>query len=181
MHIIIVGATFSGKSKLAKMIAKQKAQAGHKVMVFDPLKTSGWPESAKLYAKPSAFVAAYWEAENVYVFIDEAKVLFDKEPHEAERIAYQGRHGGRLNFFIGQRAMSMIPPNARNQCPRVYAFKQSVTDSDTLAKEYDERLNECPKLGKLEFLMSDGFSAAKGKLKFESATADLPTKIEVMK
>ena len=166
MHTLIVGASYSGKSWLAKRLAKTAADAAHKILVFDPLKSGGWPAKAEKHAGAAGFIKAYWAAESCYVFIDEAKVLFDKQKLEAERMAYQGRHNGHLNFFIGQRAMSMIPPNARNQCGKVFAFKQSEDDAATLAKEYDKSLLGCTSLKKCHFIASDGFSAAKGYLDF---------------
>jgi len=178
MHTLIVGASFSGKSNLAKSIAKGLADSGQNIVVFDPLKSSGWPKGAKLYSKPEVFISEIWAHKNCHVFVDESRVLFEAERNEAERLAYLGRHGGRLVYFIGQRASSMIPPNARNQCGKVFAFKQSLKDSQMLAEEYSEIFLKCPRLQKGEFLAGDGFAEFNGSLDY---TGGLPPKINIKK
>ncbi len=170
MHNLIVGASYSGKSFLAKRLALQAEMRGEKIVVFDPLKSNGWPESSILYAKPDVFINEVWDYESCHVFVDEAKVLFEAERLGAEKLSYQGRHGGRLVYFIGQRAMSMIPPNARNQCGKVFAFKQSAKDCVTLADEYHEIFMGCKKLPQIHFYCSDGFTALKGNLDFSAGT-----------
>lgn len=166
MHNIIVGASFSGKTNLAKRMAKTAADKGEDIMVYDPRKSGGWPEGAKKYASPEKFLKDFWTLKKHHVFIDEAKTLFDFDIKAAEKIAYQGRHEGHLVYFIGQRAMSMIPPNARNQCGKVFAFKQSKKDSDVLADEYNDMLTQCCKLKKSEFIYSDGFAVGRAKLNY---------------
>ncbi|MEG9862955.1 MAG: hypothetical protein V6Z82_06980 [Flavobacteriales bacterium] len=184
MHNIIVGASFSGKTNLAKFFANQAHKKGEDILVFDPRKSGGWPDGAKKYSSPEKFLNDFWKLEKHHVFIDEAKVLFDFDIKGAEKIAYQGRHNGHLVYFIGQRAMSMIPPNARNQCGKVFAFKQSKKDSDTLADEYNDILSQCVTLKKVHFIFSDGFACGKAKLVFETKENDSiqkPPKIEVLK
>lgn len=176
MHNLIVGASYSGKSNLAKRLALQAEKRGEKIVVHDPLKSSGWPKSAILYGKSEVFVREIWEHENCHVFVDESKPLFDNYKNEAEKLAYLGRHGGRLIYFIGQRAMSMIPPNARNQCGKVFAFKQSVKDSATLAEEYHDIFYQCPRLDKGQFVCSDGFRAFSGALDYSNG---LPPFIDI--
>lgn len=176
LHTLIVGQSFSGKSNLAKNFAHKLAAQGHEIVVFDPMQSTGWPEGSKLYSKPASFVEAFWKHKNCYVFIDEARVLFEAEKNEAERMAFQGRHGGRLLFFIGQRAMSMIPPNARDQCGKVFAFKQSKKDSDTLTEEKSEIFSLCRTLKKGEFVASDGYSDFIGSLDYSEG---LPPKVNM--
>lgn len=172
MHTLIVGASYSGKSKLAKRFAATAEKRGEKIVVYDPLKTADWPDSAIKYSNPERFLDEVWDYENVHVFVDESKTLFDYDKTRAEKLAYLGRHGGRLVYFIGQRAMSMIPPNARNQCGKVFAFKQSKKDSEVLADEYSEIFMRCPRLPKIHFVASDGFNDVSGRLDF--STGEVP-------
>ena len=159
---------------LAKALAKKVADNGQKVIVYDPLKTGDWPATALLYSKPDRFLKDVWGHENVHVFVDESKTLFQHDVKEAEKLAYLGRHGGRLIYFIGQRALSMIPPNARNQCSKIFAFKQSLKDSQTLADEYSDVFLRCPKLPKITFVASDGFNDYTGVLEFTEKTGGIP-------
>lgn len=176
MHNLIVGASFSGKTNLARYFAFMAESKGQTILVYDPLESNGWPKTAKKFSSVSKFVKAFWQHEKCHVFIDESKVLFTEDTKAGEKIAYQGRHRGHLVYFIGQRAQSMIPPNARDMCGKVFAFKQSADDSKTLAQSYTKRLEECKTLQKLEFVFSDGFTDGKGKLIFDSKEMGKPPK-----
>lgn len=169
MHNLIVGNSLSGKSWLAKHFAQKFASQGQAVAVFDPLKGEGWPVSAVKFADPSLFVEEIFNLKSHYVFIDEAKLLFEAEPQMGEKLAYQGRHWGHMVYFIAQRT-AMIPPNARNQCSRVFAFKQQKKDADTLAQEYTPDMHGCLTLRKGEFIVSDGFQSTSGSLDFSGGT-----------
>lgn len=166
MHNLIVGMPQSGKSALAKWMANNNTKAGHKVVVFDPIKDSGWPKSAYVYHTPALFLREIWVHKNCYVYMDECKMLFDEDKREAEKLAYMGRHGGRSLSFIGTRAWGMIPPNARNMCSKVFAFKQQFQDAKILADNYNYKFMETQKLGKLNFLAGNAFEIYKGQLSF---------------
>jgi hypothetical protein len=60
----------------------------------------------------------------------------------------------------------MVPPNARNQCTRVFAFKQQFVDSDILAQEYAGDFSACTSLQAGEFIASDGFNVEAFKLDY---------------
>jgi hypothetical protein len=166
VHNLIVGCSYSGKSNLAKRFAANAELNGEGVLVFDPLKSTGWPSSAKLYHTPDAFLNAVESATKAHVFIDEAKTLWDFDTKRADRILYQLRHKGLLVYVIGQRAEGMIPPNARNQCSKIFAFRQAKKDSFTLAEEYGEGLRHCLNVPKNTFVYSDGFSSGRAELDY---------------
>lgn len=178
MHNIIVGASYSGKSNLAKRFAENARQKGQGILVFDPLRSNGWPESAEKYSTPEAFLDAIETVQSTHVFIDEAKVLWNHDTKRADAVLYQKRHQGLLVYVIGQRAEGMIPPNARNQCSKIFAFRQSKKDAETLAAEYGELLLNITKLPKNEFIFSDGFSGGRARLNYD---AGLPPTIESIK
>lgn len=174
MHNLIVGASYSGKSNLAKYFANEAVKRNESIIVYDPLKSGGWPDQAIKFTSVEKFLKHFWSSEKCHVFVDEAKTFFNEDLRGGEKIAYQGRHKGHLIYFIGQRAASMIPPNARDMCGKVFAFKQSFDDAKILGQEYSDILKECSKLKKLEFVFSDGFSSGKAKLSFESTTSKNP-------
>lgn len=175
VHNIIVGASYSGKSNLAKRFAHNANLAGQNVIVFDPLRSNGWPERAEKYSTAEAFLNAIETAQSSHVFIDEAKVLWNHDTKRADAVLYQKRHQGLLVYVIGQRAEGMIPPNARNQCSKIFAFRQSRKDAETLAAEYGEQLLGITKLPKNEFIFSDGFSGGRARLNYD---AGIPPVIE---
>ena len=168
MHILIVGSSGSGKSNLAKGFAENAEAKGQAVIVYDPVMSSGWPENAEKFATAEKFLQRMRTAQSAHVFIDEAKTLWNHDPKRADALLYQKRHAGILVYVIGQRAEGMIPPNARNQCSKVFAFRQSAKDSDTLALEYGEVLRKCSKLDKNNFIYSDGFSGGMAALDYSA-------------
>lgn len=167
MHILIVGQSTSGKSNLAKRFAKDNFDAGHSIIVYDPLKSSGWPvgENVTKFADPEKFLRHLETAQNAFVFIDEAKTLWDYDERRANKVLYTRRHQGLLIFLIAQRA-KMVRPNARDQCSRVFAFKQSIDDARELAAEFHEDIINCAKVENGEFFVSDPFSIEKLRLDY---------------
>jgi len=169
MHILIVGISFSGKSNFAKSLAAQQSR----VIVFDPLKSSGWPSHAQKYSDPEHFLKVISTAQNAHVFVDESKMLWDANPKEADKLLYNRRHQGLLIYLIAQRT-NMIPPNGRNMCSRVFAFKQQKFDADILAQEKTEEFRQLPRIEKNHFIGSDGFNTSFYSLDYSNG---LPPKI----
>lgn len=161
MHVLIVGQSTSGKSNLAKRIAADQ----ERVVVFDPLKSTGWPDHAIKFADSEKFLSAIVSVESAHVFIDEAMVLWDYDYKRANKILYNRRHQGLLVYVIAQRA-TMVLPHARNQCSRVFAFKQTRADAESLAGDYNPQIIECNNVGKGEFIVADTFTAKRGTLDY---------------
>lgn len=157
----------SGKTKLAQRLANDAATSGGKVIVYDPLRSRGWPDSAIKFHRADAFLSSIGEHQSAFVFIDESKTLWSHDMVAADRLVYTGRHSGFKLFLIAQRA-HMVPPNARNQCATVYAFKQQEGDARILNDQYDPALYDSTKLEKINFIVSDGFSHRRGKLDFSA-------------
>jgi hypothetical protein len=166
MHVLIVGVAFSGKSWLAKRLAVNAGPAD--VIVYDPTESHGWPGHARKYSGPESFLFDVEGARNAYVFIDEARTLWNFDADRADKLVYTGRHRGLLFVLIAQRA-KMIPPNARNQCSRIYAFKQQYDDARILAGDYHDGLMAVSGLPKLHFLASDGFDLTAYRLDFSTS------------
>ncbi len=166
MHNLVVGISNSGKTNLCKVIARSNPDK--EIVVFDPLKSGGWG-TAKCFSTIEAF-SNYLDSHNsAIVFIDEAKLVFDEDKKLGEKWLYQYRHKGYLIYLIAQRA-KMIPPNARNMCSSVFAFKQKPEDCKLLAEEYGEEFLNLHKLKPLEFIYSNGFETKNGLIKFDNST-----------
>ena len=170
MHRLIVGNSGSGKSNLAKYMAHQ---AKGSVVVLDPTKSRGWPSEAKKFSSHSRFLNWVKKAENCYVFVDEAKTLWDFDVKEADQLLYKRRHQGILTTLIAQRA-TMIRPNARNQCSTVYAFKQQKMDAETLSADYNDALIACNSAGKNRFFFSNSFSMMEYELDYSRCNGQFP-------
>jgi len=169
MHNLIVGNSYSGKSWLAKRFAADAERRGERVVVYDPLKSVGWPASAVKYSDAEKFLDALPDIQSAHVFVDEAKTLWNIDERRADVLLYQKRHDGILVYVIAQRT-KMVPPNARNQCSKIFAFKQQTEDAKILAAEYDEFLIETKSLQKTEFIVSNGFSSVRMRLDFNGGT-----------
>lgn len=167
MHCLIVGITLTGKTNLAKSIAREKSASGENVIIFDPLQSAGWPDNAEKFVSIDKFFERMETAQSAFVFVDEGKTLWDKNPKEADKLLYRRRHQGLLVFVLAQRTR-MIPPNARNQCHRVFAFKQQMDDADTLAQEYAPEFRECVDLPQGDFIVSDGFAVEHLRLDYQN-------------
>lgn len=163
MHVLIVGISYSGKTNFAKRLAAEQAS----VIVFDPLKSSGWPQHAQKYSDPEHFLKVMETAQSAHVFVDESKLLWDANPKEADRLLYNRRHQGLLIYLIAQRT-NMIPPNGRNMCSRVFAFKQNKFDADILALEKTPEFKKLPFLDSGHFIGSNGFETSHYKLDYSN-------------
>lgn len=163
MHILIVGQITSGKSNLAKYFASMQDA----VIVYDPLKSTGWPEHAIKFSDPEKFLEFIKTARDSYVYIDEAKTLADYDEKRFNEILYKRRHQGLLVYLIAQRT-KMVKPNARNQCARVFAFKQSPDDAKELAEDFHSGIVNCAKVEKDNFIVADVFMSEQYKLNYET-------------
>lgn len=166
MHILVVGNSGSGKSILAKALATEGEARGQRIIVFDPTLSHGWPSCAIKYADPEAFLEDAPRFRSAYVFIDESADVWAWDEDAANALIYRGRHRGLLFVLIAQRSR-MVRPNARNQCRRVYAFRQQLDDAKTLANEYHERLIECAGLPELQGLVTDGFTVERIEVAYD--------------
>ena len=164
MHNLIVGISGTGKSNLAKRIAQDFAARGN-VVVYDPLESVGWPESALRFSSPQKFLDHVAHAEKAAVFVDEAKTLWDYDERAADLLLYRRRHQGLLVFLIAQRA-NMVRPNARNQCSRLYAFRQSAKDAELLANDFNDDVRVIASFERGEFLATDGIALTRCTLDY---------------
>lgn len=171
MHILIIGRSGSGKSNFARCLARE-LEGFEDVIVYDPTESLGWPKDAKKYADPELFLTDIFKARSAHVFIDESKTLWDHDEKRASQLIYRLRHNGLLFYLIAQRAMGMVPPNARNQCANLVAFKTSKKDADTLAEEYGENVYAAVKFAPGEALYTDGFDARKVNMVYDDNGID---------
>lgn len=121
------------------------------LIVYDPIKSGGWPSGARKFASPERFLKHVETAMNAFVFIDEAKTLWDYDSTRANRLVYHRRHQGLLLFIMAQRAQ-MVPPHARNQCSKVFAFAQQYKDAKILEEEYGSKMFNCLNFDDGEFV-----------------------------
>lgn len=165
MHCYIVGITNSGKSHLAKHMARQYKAKGYGIIVLDPQLSREWQEIGD-FVSPNRdeFLETFWKSKNCKVFVDECQDVMDNHDKEMHAIVKRGRHNGHQVFLISQRPSS-IARNARTQCAQVISFKQNRDEALILAREFgnDDLRNVC-RLGEYEFLKATSHSCEAMKI-----------------
>lgn len=164
MHTLICGVTLSGKTTLARELARAAADAGQNVIVFDPVGTAtaggGWPASAIVFDDSAAFFE-YVERPDVigaHVFIDEAADFFSVGDRSNFWLLTRGRHFYLHVYLIAQRP-KMIAPNARTQCGRCYMFRLAVEDADEIGRDFGHSQLGRQSLDKGDFFILDSGAA----------------------
>ncbi|MBL4572923.1 MAG: ATP-binding protein [Gammaproteobacteria bacterium] len=136
MHTAIWGTTRTGKSSLAKEMARVYQSMGIKVLVHDPVFDSTWPADFKT-DNFELFLEVYWESEGCMCFFDEAyKSCFHKND-AAIATATMGRHRGHINHYIAHRP-TMIDVTIREQCTKMFLFRIGKKDAKLVAEDWSE-------------------------------------------
>lgn len=141
MHTLICGVTESGKTTLARALARAFDSVGQNIIVYDPVgsNTAGgdWPRRSILFDNPEEFFAyvARPDVIHAHVFIDEAGDLFNASCRENFWLLTRGRHFGLYIYLIAQRPV-MVYPTVRTQCRQAYVFRLAYEDLKTIGMDY---------------------------------------------
>jgi GTPase SAR1 family protein len=134
-HCVIVGKTSTGKSTLAKTLARKYVDMGIPVLVLDPMKSVEWPKG-HVTNDPYEFKEWLFKSRNCAAFVDECLTSLGRDA-EHDCIATMGRHPGVKVHFISQRYVHLMP-NIRTQCVEAYVFLQGRKDAAELAEEFSD-------------------------------------------
>jgi len=141
MHALISGVTQSGKTTLARELARALAARGQNVIVFDPVGTAtaggGWPKGAIIFDESAEFFE-YIERPDVkgaHVFIDEAADFFGVGDKHNFWLLTRGRHFFLHIYLIAQRP-KMLAPSVRGQCGVAYVFRLACEDADEIGRDF---------------------------------------------
>lgn len=156
MHTLYCGVTESGKTTLAREVAR-KVAAEFPVVVYDPVGSAtaggGWPDSAIIFTDEEEFFD-YMSRDDVkgaHVFIDEAGDLFHVGKRHNFWLLTRGRHFFLSVHLIAQRP-KMIAPTARGQVSVTYAFRLALEDMREIAADMGHSGLEKISLDKGDFL-----------------------------
>jgi len=158
MHTLICGVTLSGKTTLARTLARCADDCGQNVIVFDPVGTNtaggDWPKRSVLFDNEAEFFAylARPDVGHAHVFIDEAGDLFNASKRENFWLLTRGRHFGLFVYLIAQRPM-MLYPTVRNQCGQAYIFRLAHNDLRMIGQDYGFSNLDKNSLDKGDFLL----------------------------
>ena len=154
-HALILGRTESGKSTLAKLIAKSLRSRGRRVLLHDPCADNKFPADFRFLDMNGLGERARVER-SAHVFIDESSAAFDDGRNlDHSWLATRSRHWGHSCYFIGQRA-PQVPKTMRDQCSTLFLFSSSVSDGIIHADEWGrDELRGCNTLKQFEFFKVD--------------------------
>jgi hypothetical protein len=140
-HVLILGTSESGKTTLAKMLARQYKRAGMGVLVLDPLMDPQW-QADFMTSDEEQFLKRFWASRNCFAFMDEGGDSVGRFNTAMQKTATRGRHWGHSCHYITQRA-TQLAPIVRDQCRHLFAFALSRKDGETLAADFlcDDLLN----------------------------------------
>lgn len=164
-HTGYFGVTQSGKTTLARAVARKLSDDGHIVGVFDPVGTAtaggDWPENAIIFEDAEEMLW-FVEQENcppMHLFVDEAAEVFGHSFRENSWLATRGRHYGIYLHIITQRP-KMILPNVRGQIGRAYVFRLSNEDMREVGADFGHSGLNHFSLDTGDFLILNSGSAA---------------------
>jgi len=136
-HGLILGMTESGKTTLAKKLARDFKASGIGVIVLDPMHDPNWVCDFKT-DNQEKFLDVLWRSKSCAVFIDEAGEAVGRYAELMHRTATKGRHWGHRCFYIAQR-ITQIAPLVRDQCSHLFLFNSSLGDSKIHANEWNHK------------------------------------------
>lgn len=134
-HTLVVGVSGCGKSRLMReAILPAWWARGVAALVLDPI-AQAWGAGApwvRQWTDPLAFLAVAQRSRRAVLVLDECGQHVGLDHQLARRLGWcatVSRNNGLKAYFLGQRAFQ-IPPNMRNQCEEVYAFRQPLDDAE---------------------------------------------------
>lgn len=152
--------TESGKTTLAKRLARKLKSNGFGVLVLDPMKDPEWNADYQT-GDLMEFLDIAKRSRSCILFVDEAGMNCGQWDKESLWLATRSRHWGHSCFFITQRAQ-MVSTTIRGQCRFLYLFGCSKKDSVLLADEWNKpELESANTLKEGEYLYCTKFSEVK--------------------
>ena len=160
-HTGYYGITMSGKTTMARHIARECAKAKHAIVVFDPIGSGthggDWPKESRIYSDPEHFGRDIARTQNAQVFIDEADLIFPHANKDNHWLMRRGRHQGLYVHLITQRP-NLVDPSCRSMCGRAYLFRLNKTDRVAILADHGHE-DIMPSTGHGDFIMVDNRSS----------------------
>jgi GTPase SAR1 family protein len=151
LRIGIFGPSLSGKTTLAKAIARADfAATGRLSLALDP-HAEDWGEGTTVTDDRAAWLAAFWASTNCNAFLDEAAATVSRD-RDMMPVFTRGRHQGHRLFILGHSGADLLP-GMRQQFTRLYLFRQPASAAETWAELFaDPAIKACADLAQFEFL-----------------------------
>jgi len=157
-HTLILGMSESGKTTLARNLAKVYKSQGWCVIVLDPLKDPQW-QADFITADQDEFLEVFWASRKCMVFIDEGGKSVGQYEKAMQECFTTGRHWGHSCHLIAHKG-TQLAPVVRDQCRYLFLFCSSIKEGKLLADEFNKpELQECNKLLQGEYIHASKFGA----------------------
>lgn len=156
---LIVGKSGSGKSSLAKCIARDKLARGFAVGVYDPMRDE-WPATFKTH-KRLDFLD--WMARNYelkkWLCVDESGAGIGKHDWAFDWLCTTGRHLACAHTAFVCHKMEQLSRVLLGQLDIKWIFKQEIQDAKQLADRYgDKELLNTAYMPRFEFYRIDPYA-----------------------
>lgn len=161
VHTLIAGASFSGKSFLAKKICETIRKSGRRTIVLDPF-YDNWDCDYKT-VDSEEFLKVAKANTSCALFVDESGSTIGRGADAARMhwLATQARHWGHRTYFIMQR-ITQVEPLIRSQCSEYFVFRCSASDAKILIEETGEAIfSQAPQLPRFCFIHNKPFETGK--------------------
>jgi hypothetical protein len=128
--------TESGKTTLAKALAREYKARGFGVIVLDPLADPAWNCDFRTH-EVGAFLKAFYASRACMAFIDESGDAIGHYDDVMIRTATRGRHWGHSCHYLTQRG-ALLSPTVRDQCSHLFLFTSGHRDCKTHSDEWNQ-------------------------------------------
>ena len=138
-HWLIVGMTESGKSSLARAMAKEYANVGHRPIVLDVTRNREWGPTAIIFDDPDKMLEYVKDPRQCLrqpLFLEEAGLSLDRCQSQFLWFTTFSRHHGMRCHIVAQRA-EMVNKTVRSQCANLAAFGLAFDDAKAYAREFN--------------------------------------------
>ena len=158
-HTLICGITQSGKTTMAKLLARMRSRAGRKVLVLDPILDNDWPAHL-VTDDPEKYleIAQSEQTRNCTLVVDEGRMALARD----ERFSWlttTSRHSGHDCIIISHRPTGLTP-ELRSNCVICYAFNIHEMDAELLSRNYNrQELLQAPSLPQGEYIRCEAMKA----------------------
>lgn len=155
MHVLIAGMTSSGKTTLAKNLARSYRKRGIGVIVLDPMGDK-WDADFQT-DNPERFLKTAQQSRGCKLFIDESGEMIGRYNEHYFWLATRARHSGHQSHFITQRVVQ-LNKTCRDQCTHLFMFRVSTLDAKSLSIDWScDELLQTSSLAKFHFLYTSRF------------------------
>jgi ABC-type molybdenum transport system ATPase subunit/photorepair protein PhrA len=157
-NIGVFGPTLSGKTTLAKVIARNYWTKNHIQSLCLDIQHDSWSESVWTTDKEDLFWDQVWKQNNKLIIVDDGSATINRNKDLLSAFTML-RHRGHHLLIIGHNGTDLLPA-MRRALHKLYLFRQSEKASQLWAEDFtDKRILAAAQLQQYEFLYCELYQA----------------------